>query len=393
MQYDFDTLTDRRSAGSEKWNMMYSAKPGVDSGVIPLSVADMEFPIAPEIRAALNDYITNQIPGYSAAPEGFSESVCAFLRRRHGLSVTPEMLVQTPGIVYALPRAIRAVTQPGEGVIIMTPVYYPFYSVIENTRRKIVSCPLCYTDGRYTIDFDLFDRLAAEKDNTALLFCSPHNPVGRVWTEEELRCVADICSRHGLHVISDEIHFDLLYPGQKHVPFLHLSGPAAETAIVCTAPSKTFNLAGMNLSNLVIRDGDVRKNVQARLRADATPMQNPFGYVACQAAYDRAEGWLDALLAYLDENRRYVCGYLAAHIPQLYAVPLEGTYLQWIDCTRLGLEPDALERLMTAHDLFFDEGYLFGKEGAGFERINLACPRAALSQAMRRLEEAIASLP
>lgn len=388
MHYDFDTLIDRRSGGAAKWNMMYAKKPDVGEGIVPLSVADMEFPIAPEIRAALEQYIHTQIPGYSSAPEGFSESVCAFLKRRHGIEASPEELIQTPGIVYALPRAIRALTEPGEGVVIFTPVYYPFYRAIRHCGRTVKACPLMYEDGRYGIDFDLFEQLAAEKTTTALLLCSPHNPVGRVWTEEEIRKIADICEKNGLGVVSDEIHFDLVFPGHRHISFGTLEGKIASRTILCTAPSKTFNLAGMNLSNLVVKDEALRNKLVDILRRDATPMQSPFGYVACQAAYEAGEPWLEALLQYLDGNRKFVQSYIADEIPALYAVPLEGTYLQWIDCTALGLDQAALEERMIGHDLFFDEGYLFGEEGAGFERLNLACPRSVLEGAMERLKAA-----
>ena len=391
MRYDFETLIDRRPAGAEKWNMMVRKKPEVCGDVVPLSVADMEFSIAPEIQEALMAYIQQQIPGYAGAPEGFLESVCAFLQRRHGLQVAPEELVQTPGIVYALPRAIRALTERGEGVIIMTPVYYPFYRAIANTGREVVRCPLIYDQGSYAIDFDLLKSLAEKKQNTALLFCSPHNPVGRVWTAEELQKTAQICEQYHLGLISDEIHFDLVYPEHVHVSCGALEGALARRTILCTAPSKTFNLAGMNLSNLVVRDEMLRKKLIQILRTDATPMQTPFGYVACQAAYDHGEAWLEELLAYLDENRRFVAAYFAKELPQLRAVPLEGTYLQWVDCRALGLDRQALEALMLAHDLFFDEGYLFGEEGAGFERINLACPRRVLEAALARLKNALAS--
>ncbi len=386
--YDFDTLINRRGAGAAKWEMMYREKPEVDAGIVPLSVADMEFPAAPEIRAALKAYIDGQIPGYASAPSGYLESVCAFFQRRHGVKAAPEELIQTPGIVYALPRAIRALSAPGEGVIIMTPVYYPFYRAIRNTERVVASCPLRYEAGRYEIDFQLLEELALRPENTVLLLCSPHNPVGRVWTAAEIHRIAEICLRGNLSVIADEIHWDLTFPGHPHVSFGTLEGELAERTILCTAPSKTFNLAGLNQSNLLVRNEGLRRRLLGLLRADATPMQSPLGYVACQTAYEQCDGWLEALLAYLDENRRYVASYIGKQIPTLYAVPLEGTYLQWVDCRGLGLEPEALKARMQAHDLFFDEGSLFGAEGDGFERINLACPRTVLAGAMERLKAA-----
>lgn len=391
-QYDFDVVTDRTGTGAAKWNMMDKAKPMHADGIVPFSVADMEFQIAPEIKQAMHDYVEHCIPGYSVAPEGYAESVCAYLKRRHGLEVCPEHLLQTPGIVYALPRAIRALTEEGDGVIIMTPVYHHFAPCITDAGRTVVTCPLVYENGAYTIDFDTFDRLAAEKTNTALLMCSPHNPVGRVWTAEEVNRVAEICQKHGLGLIADEIHFDLVFPGHTHISFGTLEGPLAERTILCTSPSKTFNLAGMNLSNIVVRNAELRKKMVAELRRDDMPMQTPFGFVACRAAYEQGEAWLAALLEYLDGNRKFVRDYIHENLPQLHPVELEGTYLQWIDCRALGLEPKALEELMLAHDLFLDEGYVFGEEGAGFERINLACPRSILEGAMERLKDAVNSL-
>ena len=392
MQYDFDTPVDRRGSGASKWEMMYGKKTKVETDVVPLSVADMEFMIAPEIREALHRYLDTYIPGYSTAPEGYLESVCRFLKQRHDLDVKPEMMVQTPGVVFALGRAVETLTKAEEGVIIFTPVYYPFYRVIQSAERRVVRCPLRYEEGRYTIDFALFEQLAAENENTALMLCSPHNPVGRVWTEEEIRHIAEICEKYGLSVIADEIHFDLVYPGHPHFSFGKIGGSVADRTILCTAPSKTFNLAGMNLSNIIIRNTELRRAFRAVLQASGIPGLNPFGYVACRAAYDEGEGWLDALISYLDGNRRYVSSFIEENLPQIRVVPLEGTYLQWLDCTALGLSKETLEQLMEQNDLFLDEGYLFGEEGEGFERINLACPRSILENAMQRLKNAVEAI-
>lgn len=392
MAYDFDTLISRKGTGAEKWNMMYAKKPAVGEEIVPLSVADMEFSIAPEIREALVEWAQTQIPGYTSAPDGYLQSVCDFMKRRHEIDVGPEMVLQTPGVVFALSRCIRAFSEEGEGVIIMTPVYYPFYRAIQNTNRVVVRNPLHYENGRYSIDFDLLEKQAAQEKNTVLLLCSPHNPVGRVWTEEEILRIADICERHHLSVISDEIHFDLIFPGHQHFSFAKVQGELAQRTIVCTAPSKTFNLAGMNISNLLVRNEQVRKKLIRICRGDAIPMISPFGYAACQAAYEKGEAWLEALLAYLDENRRLVASYVEETMPQIKVVPLEGTYLQWLDCTALGLSNDELETLMIQNDLFLDEGYLFGEEGSGFERINLACPRAVLQAALERFKTAVEML-
>lgn len=394
MQYDFETLTDRRGAGAAKWDMMYAKKKNVGEGIVPLSVADMEFSIAPEIRAALAAYVQEQIPGYAAAPEGFAESVCAFLRRRHGIEAAPEELIQTPGVVYALPRAIRALTEAGDGVILFTPVYYPFYRAVRHAGREIRSCPLRYENGRYSIDFDLFERLAAEERTTALLLCSPHNPVGRAWTKEELERIGRICIDNGVMIAVDEIHSDLVYAPHKHIPFAAISEEFAQHSIICTSPSKTFNLAGLLVSDIIIPSDSIRAAFREKMEPYYLWPGN-FGSVAQIAAYNESEDWLEELLAYLKGNAEFLAEFLAQRMPQVkYQIP-EATYLAWLDFRALGLSNEELWDLMIHKaKVATDNGPMFGLhgEGDGFQRLNFACSRARLTEALNRIADAVDAL-
>lgn len=389
MIYDFETIPQRKGTGAEKWEMMYRAKPDVGADIVPLSVADMELKNPPEIVRALHKYIDDTVPGYSIEPKGYFDAVCDYMQTRHSWTVSPQRIVVTPGVVPALLHIIPAVTEKDDGVIIMTPVYYPFYKVILENGRRVVKNPLLERDGRYTIDFENLEQLAKEKRNTALLLCSPHNPVGRVWTKEELSRIAEICLANDVFVIADEIHFDLIMPGHSHTVFATISEEMAQRTVTCTAPSKTYNLAGLNLSNVVAADETVREKLRSAMGFPYCAMQTPYGYVACMAAYEECGEWLRQLLAHIDGNRRYVEDFVAEHLPYIKVTPLEGTYLQWLDCRALGLSKEELERAMIAEDLFFDEGYIFGDEGIGFERINLACPKIVIEKAMERFARAV----
>jgi putative C-S lyase len=392
MKYDFETLVPRRGIGAEKWEMMKRAKPDAAADAVPLSVADMELRCAPEITDAIISWARDNAPGYSSAPDGFYECVCRFMEERHGLRAAPEEIVTTPGVVYALLHAVRAVTEPDDGVVVMPPVYYPFYRVVDAAGRRCVRCPLINDGGRYSMDFEKLAALARDAKTTALILCSPHNPVGRVWTRAELSRLAEICLENGVFVISDEIHFDLVMPGFRHTPLASLSADIAARTITCTAPSKTFNLAGLNHSNIIVPDAKTRERFENELRSAATPMQTPYAFAACRAGYERGLGWLSQLIGHIDGNRKYVEDFCAERIPEIIPSRLEGTYLQWLDLRAFGKTADELERTMIAHDLFFDEGRVFGAEGEGFERMNLACPRFVVEGAMARFEAACAEL-
>ena len=384
MQYDFDQVVDRTKNLSAKYDERVK-KFGTDD-VIPLWIADMDFRTAQPVIDALKARAEEGIWGYTARPASYFEAVKNWQKRRNGWDTDTALMSFSPGVVQTLSVMIRLYTPQNGNVLIQTPVYGEFYDMTELAGRHVIENQLVEQGGAWTVDWADFEEKLRSAD--IFLLCNPHNPLGIVWTEEELRRMMELCLKHHVLVVSDEIHSDLIFHGKRHIPTASLSPEIAANVVTGISATKTFNLAGMNLSNIIIRDRALRERFCRELRVDATPSLNPFGYVACQAAYDRAEPWLKALLAYLDGNRRFVQEFIVRELPQLRAVALEGTYLQWVDCRGLGLEQDALEARMTAHGLFFDEGYLFGQEGAGFERINLACPRRVLVQAMERLRAA-----
>ena len=381
--YDFTTQPDRSPSGSHKWR-------DVPAGLVPLSVADMEFVTAPEIREALIDCAATEVLGYTGPTEAYTQAVCRWMRERHSLRIQPEWIVSTPGVVYALGQLIEALTAPQDKVLILPPVYYPFARSITARGRRVSRCPLVIRNGRYKMDFAALEEAAADPDCTMLLFCSPHNPVGRVWSREELERVAAICERHGLFILSDEIHNDLILPGHVHTPMLSVSDYAREHGALCTAPSKTFNLAGVQCSNILIPNPEARKKFQTALQNDLCSGLNIFAYRACTAAYTQCGPWLDELLPVIAKNARLVEEFLARRLPAARVFPLEGTYLLWVDFRCLGLSNDEREAFMKEEaGLYLDEGVLFGDEGSGFERFNLACPAATLQRALERLDAAL----
>lgn len=390
MKNDFETHIDKLESGSVKWNEMKKANPAVGKGIVPLSVADMEFKTAPEIVQGLKAYLDSMNVGYTQATDSYYEAVSMWMARRHGWKIEKEWIVTTPGIVFALGLSVQTFTQPGDGVIIMTPVYYPFYMVVEQSGRKLQKNALINNDGYYEIDFDDLERKARDENTKMLILCSPHNPVGRVWTKEELLRVGEICEQNGVLAVVDEIHNDLIMPGFTHTVFPNVREGFADNAVICTAPSKTFNLAGMQVSNIVIKNKELRRKF-ARAKYGCGMIElNALGYQACEIAYRSCEGWLEELLSVLDENRRFVEDLIAQRLPKIKVSRLEGTYLMWLDLREYGIDHRELERIMTQEaQLFFDEGYIFGEDGKGFERVNIACPKAVLEQAMQRLEIAL----
>jgi len=391
LKYDFETLMDRYDTGSFKYEQMIKWNPKVvEKKIVPLSVADMEFKTPPEIVDALKRYLDNNILGYTGPTKEYFDAVIGWMKRKHDWDIKERWIVTTPGVVGAFHMAISSLTKPGEGVIVMPPVYYPFYSAIEKGERKIVRNELKEVDGRYEIDFEDLEKKAKNPKNSTLLFCNPHNPVGRVWTREELLKVAEICEKHDVLVLSDEIHFDLIMPGHKHIVFASLNDWARNHSVVFTAPSKTFNLAGMHTSNIVIPNGRLKKSCTQEMNRTAVMNLNALGYEACKTAYNECEDWLEELIEVIHENHKLVKKHMAEHHPKIHVYDLEGTYLQWLDFRSLGMDKDELEKMLHEEALvFLDEGYFFGKEGTGFERINLACPRSVLEGALNRITDAL----
>ena len=389
MKYDFTSVPDRSQCGSSKW----AGAPGASVERVPLSTADMEFPIAPAIVEQLKDLVDTTILGYTRPTQNYYDAVCGWMARRHDYRVCPEEIVTTPGVVYALGMLVEAASQPGDSVIVMPPVYYPFDMAVAARGRNLLYNPLALEEGengRYRIQYEQLEQLAARPDAKVLLFCNPHNPVGQVWSREELEKVVEICARHNVFIIDDEIHNDLIMPGYKHTVLATVSEQARQISAVCTAPSKTFNLAGVQCSNIFIADPEIRAKAKSFNLTNMIMGLNIFAYRACQAAYDQCEDWLEELLPVIQGNAEYVTQFMKEHFPQVRVFPLEGTYLLWLDMRALGMTHVELEKLMKEDaGLYLDEGYIFGQSGRGFERINLACSRLTLERSMARFKEAM----
>ena len=388
MGYDFTTIIDRSACGSSKWAGMRKIDPHTGPDVLPMSTADMEFLTAPEIREGLKTYIDTVIQGYTDPTQAYFDAVLDWQRRRHGYEGKQEWIVTTSGVVPAIFFLVNLLTEPGDGIIIQQPVYYPFSLAAKLTGRRLVNNALIRKEETYEIDFNDLEAKARDPRNKILIFCNPHNPVGKVWSREDLERLVEICAANHVFIIDDEIHNDLVMPGHRHTALPTVSAEASRICAYCTAPSKTFNLAGMQLSNIFIEDPEVRGRLSLSKLMGMSLSQVAISYEACRLAYEKGEPWLEELLQVVDGNAKYVASFLAEHIPQARCYPLEGTYLLWVDFGGLGLHHKELERLMLSAKLFLDEGAMFGKEGRGFERFNLALPRSAVESAMARLLKA-----
>ncbi len=391
MAFDFDSVIERRGTGSVKFD--FAVENGYPADVLPLWVADMDFQAPPCVVEALKERVDHGIFGYTGLKDDYFGAVQGWFSRRFGWELQKEWLVTTPGVVFALSAAVRVMTQPGDAVLIQTPVYYPFYRVILNNDRKVVENPLVYRDGKYSVDFEDFERKITEQDVKLFILCSPHNPICRVWTVEELQKVGAICKKHGVRVVADEIHCDFTLPGYTHTPFLKACPELMEDTLVCTAPSKTFNLAGLQVSNIFIPGKDLRTGYQAELERISSHGPNCMAVTACKAAYNEGDEWLDACKAYMLENLNCVRTFLEENLPQIKLVEPQGTYFAWLDCTGLGLKPEELEELIVHKaGLWLDSGAIFGEAAAQFQRVVLACPRGTLCLALEKLKAAVQSL-
>lgn len=386
---DFDVVPDRRGTDCLKYDA--AERRGYPKDVLPLWVADMDFPVAPAITEALRRRLEHPIYGYSEAdPARYGAVLKHWFRTQHGWDLDPTWLVQTPGVVFALAAAVCAFTDPGDAVLINQPVYYPFSEDILTNNRRRVSSDLVLRDGRYEIDFDDMERKIVDNHVKLYLLCSPHNPVGRVWTREELRRLGDICRRHGVLVAADEIHEDFTWNGCRHTVYASLGPEFADHCLVLTAPSKTFNIAGLQVSNIFIPNAALRERFRRQVDAFGYSQLNTLGLVAAEAALRDGLPWLREVRAYLEGNIRFFREYLERELPQLTLLPPEGTYLLWVDFRRLGLtEARRQDLLVRQARLWLDSGAIFGKAGDGFERFNIACPRATLRQALAQLKKAL----
>ena len=391
MTYNFDEVISRKGTNSLKYD--FSEKRGKPKDILPLWVADMDFQVPEAVSKKLSELARHGIFGYSEAGTSYFEAIANWMRTYHGWHVKEEWLVKTPGVVFAIAMAIRALTKEGDSVLIQQPVYYPFSEVIVENSRKLVNSPLIYSEGKYHIDFEDFENKIVENKVKLFVLCNPHNPVGRVWTKEELIKLGDICLEHGVVVVSDEIHQDFTYAGYKHEVFMNLKQGYEEITITCTAPSKTFNLAGLQVSNIFIANPTLRHKLRKEIVKAGYSQLNSAGLVACEAAYTEGRGWLDELKAYLTENLNFVREFLKEGLPQIKLVEPEGTYLVWLDFRALGLKEEELETLIVEKaKLWLDSGIIFGESGEGFERINIACPRRILEQALKQLLSSIKEL-
>ena len=388
MKYDFDTVIDRRGTNSLKYD--FAKERGKREDVLPLWVADMDFRTAPEILERLEQVVQHGIFGYSEGKEDYFLAVQHWYKEYFSWETKERWLVKTPGVVFAIAAAIRAFTKEGDGVLLQQPVYYPFRETIADNHRVPVNSPLKQVNGRYEMDFEDLEKKIRENHVKLFLLCSPHNPVGRVWEEWELRKVGEICLRYGVLVVSDEIHSDFTYEGHTHHVFAGLSPEFSEITITCTAPSKTFNLAGLQISNIFIPNATLREAFKKAIAAAGYSQVNLMGLTACQAAYEKGRPWLEEVKAYLADNLAFVREYLKEQLPQIRLVEPEGTYLLWLDFRVLGLTENQREDLIVRKArLWLDSGAMFGQDGEGFERINIACPRATLRQALEQLKEAV----
>ncbi|NGM84476.1 pyridoxal phosphate-dependent aminotransferase [Paenibacillus sp. 7124] len=389
-RFDFDKPVDRNNTLSAKWNYIKESV-GVEDA-LPMWVADMDFETVPEVKAAILDRAQHGIYGYTARSEGYYDAIIDWNLKRHGWQVDKKWITHSPGVVNALFTAVRAFTKPGDGILIQPPVYPPFFRAISMNDCKTILNPLKLEGGRYVPDLaDFADKVGSGRVKLFIL-CNPHNPVGRVFTEDELRVMGELCLKHGVVVISDEIHSDLLFKPHRHVPFASISEAFAQNTVVCTAPSKTFNLAGLSTSNIIIPNDELRRRYDAANEQVAQKSHNIFGAAACEAAYRHGEEWLDQLMSYIDGNRQYAVEFIEARLPQLKVYNPEGTYFLWLDCRSLGLGNQELEHfLLHEAKLWFNQGYTFGKEGDGFVRINIGCQRSTVEEALKRLEYAVHS--
>lgn len=384
MKYDFDEIISRRNSNSYKWDAV------MEEGVLPMWVADMDFRTAPAVVEVLRKRMDHGIFGYTKVPPVYYDAIINWFTCRHGWQIDRDWIIYTSGVVPALSAIIKALTVPGDRVLVQTPVYNCFFSSIRNNGCEIVANPLVYTNGTYRIDFDDLARKATDPKVRLLLLCNPHNPVGRVWTQAELMCIGEICLRNDVLVVADEIHCELVYSGHTYIPFASISDDFRNRSVTCTSPSKAFNLAGLQIANIFAADESVRVKIDKAINLNEVCDVNPFGVEALVAAYNDGEEWLEELKCYLSDNYLYMRTFFNKYLPQFPVVKLEGTYLVWVDCSVLNRSSKEIaEILLKAEKLWINEGSMYGEAGEGFIRINIACPRQILIDGLNRLKRGL----
>ena len=387
-QYNFDKLTQRRGTNSYKWDETN------DADVIPVWVADMDFETAPCIIKALQERVAHGIFGYTFVPESYYEAVISWFQRRHHWRIDRSWIEYTSGVVPALSATIKALTQPGDKVLVQTPVYNCFFSSIHNNGCEIVESPLQRSANTYVINFVDLEQKLSDPAVKLFILCNPHNPTGRVWTPDELRHINDLCLRHNVRVVSDEIHCELTMPGYTYTPFASVSEACLNNSVTLNSPSKSFNTAGLQIANIISNDAAIRRRINRAININEVCDVNPFGVIALQAAYNEGETWLEALKTYLYANYVALQSFFAEHLPQLPVTKLEGTYLVWVDISATGLDADTLtDRLLHEAKVMVNSGTMYGREaGKHFIRINIACPKARLMEALTRIQQEINKL-
>jgi cystathionine beta-lyase len=382
MTYNFDRIIDRSHTHSYKWDQ--SEKLFGNKDILPLWVADMDFESPPAVQAALQQRVSKGIYGYTIKSETYTNAIVQWFKRRHEWDIKPQWITDSPGIVTSLSLAVELYSEPASSVIVQSPVYYPFYDVIRMNNREVAINPLLIRNGRYEMDYAQLEQLMINGSKLMLL-CSPHNPGGRVWDRDELLQLGALCIKYGVTVISDEIHCDLILPGHKHTPFASLSAEIADITLTCLAATKTFNLPGLQTSYIVASHSDIKRKFDYRLKTLSLHMAHYLSQDAVQAAYETGDEWLDELLVYIEGNVQLTMSYLEQHLPEVKPMRPDGTYMIWVDCRGLGLDVSGLKELMFQKaGVAFSEGSVFGIEGQGWLRINLACPRALLQTALER---------
>ena len=388
MNFNFDAIIDRRQTNNIKWNL--TAKHPGEPELLPLWVADMDFQSPPEVSAALRRHVEHGMFGYPIVPDSCYNAMIAWLKHRHGWEIDKEWIIFTPGVIPAFYWTIQAFTQPGDAVLIQPPVYPPFFKSVSANNCVLVENELRNVNGHYEMDMDAFEAQIKSSGAKVFVLCSPHNPVGRVWTDAELRQMAECCLKHDVIICSDEIHADIVFRGARHIPTATLSTEIAARTVSCFAASKTFNIAGLNTAFAVIPDPDIRAAFQRVKHNVGNPEPNLMGVIATEAAYRHGAAWLDALLEYLKGNYDFLTRFLQERMPQITAAKSEGTYLAWLDCRNLGLTDAELHDLfMNKARVWLNDGTMFGSGGSGFQRLNFACPRATLEMALTRIERAV----
>lgn len=384
MNYDFDTVTDRKNTNAIKYDL--AKKRGKPEDAVSLWVADMDFPTAPCIQKAVAEKAAHGIWGYSRPDNRYYDALKKWYKERHNFEVQNEWVVNTPGVCFALATAVKAFTNEGECVLIQKPVYYPFFNIINSLQRKVVNSSLILKNNHYEIDFDDFERKIVQENVKMFILCSPHNPGGRVWTKQELQKISEICLAHNVLVVSDEIHSDITFGSNVHTVYGSLSEQALKNSIICTAPSKSFNLAGLQFSNIFIADEKLRKAFSEELDKTGYDEPSVFGIVAATAAYSEGADWFDSVKSYIWENILFAKNYMEENASKIKVLVPEGTYLLWLDFSKTGLSDSEInDRVLNKAKVWLDSGSMFGKEGEKFQRINCATPRIILEDALKRI--------